>query len=114
MIYIASPYTHMKEFMRHQRYIMATHAVAHYSAQGVLCYSPVVHFHNVAMMHDLPKDFHFWEEINYGMLRLATQLCVLKIDGWDTSFGVMKEIEYAERIGVSIIYLEESEICPVS
>ena len=48
------------------------------------------------------------------MLRLATQLCVLNIDGWDTSFGVMKEIEYAERIGVSIIYLEESEICPVS
>lgn len=112
MIYLASPYTHANASVRQHRYIQAIHAVATYAKRGENCYSPVVHFHMAALIHELPGDFHFWQEINYAMIDRCDSLVVLKINGWDTSFGVMKEIEYAVSLGKPVSYLEESDACP--
>ena len=71
MIYLASPYTDPEETVRQERQRAAMKAVAHWTKVGRIIYSPICHYHEASVKYDLPHTFHFWERINYGMLRLA-------------------------------------------
>jgi hypothetical protein len=65
-------------------------------------YSPIVHCHALAIEHDLPKDFQFWQDYNFSILAKASQLWVLTLDGWDVSKGVLAEIELANMLSIPI------------
>ena len=93
-IYIASPYTHKDPNVVEQRYLKVMEATAHFLNQGIHVYSPVVHCHELAHRHNLPKDFEFWQDYNFAMLVSAHELWVIMIDGWKESVGVQSELDY--------------------
>lgn len=97
MIYLASPYTDRSNTVMENRYRMALEAAAELIQAGYCIYSPIVHFHPMACIYDMPRDFAFWEKITCDMLGWASEMWVLKLEGWDQSIGIMKEIEQAKE-----------------
>lgn len=105
MIYIASPYSHPNAEIMMERY----HKVILYTglrlSEGVVAFSPIVHCHSIAVHCNLPINFEFWKNYNFGMLKLASSLEVLTIQGWDESAGVKAEIEFAYGNGIPTRYV---------
>lgn len=96
-IYLASPYTHPTLSVMDQRYHEAVNALAWLLKQRKWTYSPIVHCHELARLHDLPRDHKFWEEYDHTMLLSAITLYILNIEGMWESKGVQGEAEFAEQ-----------------
>jgi hypothetical protein len=73
---------------------------------GLIVYSPIVHCHELALRHDMPHAFEFWQHYNQGMLDVATELVILQLDGWQESVGLKGEAEYAAAIQLPISFQE--------
>jgi len=110
MLYLASPYTSPHGHIMQGRYIAACHAAATIALEGKCVYSPIVHWHMVAVMHSLPRDFAFWDKQSFAMIDISAGVIVLQLEGWEQSIGVMKEIEYAQARGLPVTYMAEEEI----
>lgn len=116
-IYIACPYTQsgkgeananlkiMKE--RHRAVEKYT---AHLLNERVAVYSPIVHCHELAINHKLPKDAGFWMWYNDSMLIRADELYVLGLDGWEDSAGVVHEILFALQKDIPVTYIDPNEL----
>lgn len=63
-------------------------------------YSPIVHFHPICGVFDLPMNFEFWAEYNDHMISVADSMMVIKLEGWKESRGVAHEIEVASNLAV--------------
>lgn len=98
--YLASPYTHANPAIMHTRWRCALHATAALICKGEFIYSPIVHCHELAQAHKLPRDFKFWKKYNFTMLEKADMLLILRIDGWEQSKGIAAEKEFAEELGI--------------
>jgi hypothetical protein len=92
MIYLASPYSDEDPKVQQRRYEAVRKMTAGFLERRFFIYSPIVHCHDLAAHHDLPKDFEFWRDYDFHMLDLAEQLWVLMLDGWNTSKGVTAEV----------------------
>jgi len=102
MIYIASPYTHKNKKVMQNRY----EAVCAFCAQATLTenfvYSPIAHWHPIAIKHLLPRNAEWWKEYNEHFLALASELWVLKLGGWMESEGILREVKFAKARGIKI------------
>lgn len=103
--YVASPYSHSSPLIREERYICACHYIADCLKRGEWVYSPIVHCHEIAKTWEMPKDADFWHSYNVAMLSGAARLRVLRLDGWDVSDGVKREIEVASKLGIPYILI---------
>ena len=99
-IYLASPYTNDPD----NNFKLAEAHTAKALKQGLVIFSPIVHCHEIAKEYNLPPDFDFWQNYNFGMLRSAEVLHVLMIEGWEDSKGVQAEIDFAVQHDISILY----------
>lgn len=108
-LYLASPYTDPDDKIREIRYHQAMHAVAHLLKLGHIVFSPIVHCHELAKQHDLPKDISFWWRYNRAMLHNSSSLWILTLDGWRSSKGIKKEAAYAIQRKLPIHYLSLAE-----
>jgi hypothetical protein len=99
-IYLASPYTSGDSSIMEERAVLAAKFTADSLRDGHHIYSPIVHCHELAKHHELPKDFTFWRNYNFAMLSKASALWVLTLDGWDVSIGVLEEIELATKLSI--------------
>lgn len=106
MIYLASPYHSESNAKRHHRVTMASICTAHFLLKGRCIFSPIVHNHQLAIEHDLPKKWSFWKNLDLNMLRRAEALWVLTLPGWRESRGVTAEINFAKKIGLNIKYVK--------
>lgn len=106
MIYLASPYTSPNPALMEERFEKACAAVAQLMNEGATVYSPIVSCHPVAIRHDLPRDWTYWERFDREMINLSIRLIVLKVEGWDTSKGVTAEVEYARSRDIPVEYME--------
>jgi hypothetical protein len=106
MIYVASPYSDPDPLVREARFEAACHLVSFLCRDGYKPYSPIVHFHPVAIRFDLPLDAAYWQETNFEMLHKAERVVVYQIAGWDTSIGVLAEIEEAKHLGIPVDYID--------
>lgn len=104
-IYLASPYTHSNPTIREQRYLAAQDAVVWLLKQRKWVYSPIVHCHELCKVHELPRNYKFWEEYNGTMLFSAHTLYVLNLDGVMESKGAQGEIEFAAQERKPIFWL---------
>ena len=109
MIYLASPYSHPDEAVRHARYCAACRAAGAILRTGLAVFSPIAHSHPIASRCDLPGDFDWWSRFNRDWLDRCDSVVVLKLDGWDRSVGVQCEIEHAKRAGKLVTYMEADE-----
>ncbi len=101
LIYIASPYTGTAEEMDH-RYYLTIWYVAKLCEDGYVPYSPIVHFHPVAKLHDLPRDITYWRRVNTAMLRRCDELHALRIEGWNASRGMKFEMDLAADLNLPL------------
>lgn len=100
--YLASPYSHDDEEVRHLRFCAAERAVIYFVLLYKPIFSPIVHYHEIARRKDFPTDAEFWKPQNYAMLGACRELIVLDIPGLDGSVGVKDEWDQAHRMGKKI------------
>ena len=106
MIYLASPYTHEDKTLRRKRYQQALHLCATLIKNHVPIYSPIVHFHNIAELFNLPPNFEFWKDHNENMILRSNGIWVYTMEGWLTSKGVQHEISFAKENNITIAYIK--------
>jgi len=106
-VYIAIPYSSVD---KEESFKLANKAAAFYYNKGFIVYSPISHSHPIAIQEDLPKGFDFWEKIDYEFIDWCDYVVVVKMQGWDKSTGVKKEIEYCKKTNKPFCYLELDEL----
>lgn len=111
MIYLASPYTHPEPAVMQRRFEQVRHVTALLLCANNHVYSPIVHCHPIAIAHQLPRDFAFWNQYNLHMLSLAERLWVLQLPCWGASTGVAAEIAHAQSLSLPISYFTMEHIC---
>lgn len=106
-IYLASPYSSPDAAVVTARFLAVEHCLAALLRAGKVVYSPIVHNHEVATKYDLPKDFNFWQQHNFGILAKSSALWVLCLEGWQQSRGVQAEITFAKQAQIPVLFGEE-------
>lgn len=103
-IYLASPYSHELASVREERYHAACKKTAQYANKGISVFAPIVHSHPVAafMAPEKTMDFDLWMKMDLPLLKDAHELHVLCLEGWRSSRGVTREIEFAQQCGIPI------------
>lgn len=102
MIYLAQPYSHSDPVIQESRYSAAMYFCHLLFKANQPVYSPIIHWHNVARIYDLPGDAATWHNFNIAMLNRARKLYLMRIDGWRESRGVYTELVYAYKIGLPV------------
>ena len=103
--YLASPYAHADHKIMDWRYSEAMRCLHKLLLRRQWTYSPIVHCHELAKTHQLPRDFVFWVEFNDAMLKPASELLVLTLNGWQESNGVTHEIDLAYELNIPIRFV---------
>lgn len=104
-VYIASPYSHKCKYEMHKRFQQVTDYAAECLKRGDIVYSPIAHNHHMQLSVGLPNTWLFWKRIDFAFLARAKELRVYCLPGWKESVGVTAEIEFANRLGIPVIYV---------
>jgi len=112
MIYLAAPYNDPCPVVIQQRMEKVYRTMADYMKHGEHVISPLF-MHEVAIRHNLPQDYQYWEKYCINILSQLDEhdkLVVLMLDGWDKSTGVASEIKFAKWRGMIIEYINYLDI----
>lgn len=113
--YLASPYTSHKkkakdrEIEQDLRYGAAIQATGKLHRADMVVYSPIVHYHPIALHHKLPGDYDYWKHINEIFIQKSSGLIILTINGWKESRGVQDEIELAQSLKLPVMRYDPYE-----
>ncbi len=114
--YLASPYSvlNAEQLTEQQiknrltrRYKRVCKKAAELMLKGDNVFCPIAHSHPIEI-HGIKvrKDGDFWLKQDFALLKTADELVVYKMPGWEKSYGVSKEIEFAESNGIPVSYLD--------
>lgn len=105
VIYLASPYSHKDPVVRLQRFQMACESAAKLMEEGKVVFSPIAHSHPIEAygMGEI-KDANFWLHQDFAILSRCDEMYVLMLDGWKESYGVNREIDFANERGMKITF----------
>lgn len=106
MIYLASPYTHERVYIRQRRYLQAHRYTQRCMDAGEVIFSPIVYGHEFGQRDAAAVPFEYWQDFNRHMIRASGELRVLTLSGWKSSRGVLAEMRYAEELGLPINLVE--------
>lgn len=107
-LYLASQYTAPTKRKMHENFLDALHAKAWLLQQRHWVYSPIVHCHETARLHELPTNFEFWIDYNNAMIEASKGIIVLMTDGWKQSKGVKAEMIFAENLKLPRLWIAPS------
>jgi hypothetical protein len=106
LIYLASPYSKYP-----QGKVAAFEAVCEKAAEmmlmGDLVFCPIAHSHpieDIGMVDIQPGNF--WLKQDFAVLERCDELAVYKMPSWEESYGVRKEIEFAQKNNIPVTYIE--------
>lgn len=107
LVYLATPYSHPNWEVKKQRYKDASAFAAQLMEEGHLVFCPIAHSHPIET-YGMPelKSGDWWLRQDFAILKFCDELIVYQLEGWDTSYGVGKEIEYAKSFGIPVKYRE--------
>ena len=109
IVFISSPYTHSSEEVMWKRFELTSKIVAKIVSTGVVAISPVIYGHTLSQYEEMPLDWEFWKNYCESFLIKSDKVLVLMIDGWLESTGVKAEIEFANKNGIPVEYIEVDE-----
>jgi hypothetical protein len=109
--YLSNPYNGSPSEMR-ERAQAAAQACATLLRGGVYAWSPIVHNHAMMAFSDfsLEERRELLLPYDFSLLRAAKGMIVLKLAGWEVSYGVTREIELCEELGLPVWYLAPEEV----
>jgi nucleoside 2-deoxyribosyltransferase len=105
-IYLAAPYTSSDKHLVEHRVKQINQAAAKLMREGHIVFSPISHSHQMAIQEVLPTTFEWWRKQNHAFIEWADAVCVLLLDGWEKSVGVMDEIDFALELGKRVEKME--------
>lgn len=106
VVYIGSPYSLYRDGLAAAAEDVADIA-AYLMHHGVRWFCPVTMGHPVGGRRGIdPRDQARWERQNLPFMRMCGALVVAELDGWRDSAGLRGEIDYFERAGKPILYLD--------
>ncbi len=91
------------------RHLSALHTITNH---GLVAFSPIVMFHDMAKRYTLPTDAEFYRGINYRFLDLCTELWAIESPGLNESQGTEDEWKRkdSEDIGEDVHCVTLSEL----
>ena len=104
MIYLASPFSHPDDGVRHQRFKAACRAAAALIRKGKTVFAPIAHSYAICD-YGVPGDWQFWQRHDRRYLEVCDEVVVLMLDGWRESVGVQAEIAIARELGKPVTFL---------
>jgi hypothetical protein len=110
VIYLASPYTSPIFSVRALRYRLVTAAAATLIRRGMIVFSPITMSHatDVVLGGTAPSDF--WRDFNERLLAASDTMYVLKLERWDQSQGIQRELNWCNDNAKPVKFMLESEI----
>lgn len=107
LLYLACPYRHEDLAVQKKRIAAVAFAAKELFLQGRPVFSPLTHNDFFCRLYpEIEKEQ--WMQFDLSILAGCTTLAVLKLDGWEQSKGVRREIDFAQQRGLPIEYLEPS------
>jgi len=111
LVYLASPYSHPDDRVRHENYLIVTKIAADLVSRGHVVISPITYGHVLLDHAKMPTDWEFWENFCLTLLEKCDKILVCNtMVGWEKSRGVAQEIKYAEENNIKIEYIKPSEV----
>lgn len=104
--YVATPYTKYQHGHNAAAYD-AAEVTANLMRLGICAFSPIAHSHAVARVGRLDKvDHEFWQRMDAPWVRLAEACIVVKMPGWEESYGVQHEIGEFRAAGKPVVFMD--------
>lgn len=110
LIYLASPYSKYP-YGREAAYKEACAEAARCMQSGVAVFCPIAHSHSIEVegMDGNIMDGDWWLQQDFAVLKKCDELWVYQMPGWKNSYGVLKEIAFAEDNNIPIKWVEYYE-----
>ena len=105
-IYLGSPYTHSDPAIMEERYLAVCLKASQLAKEDYYVYSPIAHWHNIAKLYGLPRDWGFWQKMDRESIQLMDQVWILKLEGWSISEGLGHEILIAKEFNKPYIFID--------
>ena len=108
LTYLASPYSAPTARQRTMRYKKVCKKAAELMEKGELIFCPIAHSHPIETigMADR-KSGDWWLRQDFAILEKCSKLLVYKMKGWENSYGIKREIDFAELAGIPVEYIED-------
>lgn len=107
LVYLATPYSKYKGG-RELAYKEACFAASVLMKRGYNVFCPIAHSHAIETeAFNNIEDGDFWLKQDFAILAHCDVLFVYQMQGWDESYGVAKEIEFARERGITIAYVDD-------
>jgi hypothetical protein len=107
LVYLASPYSAPTKRQKTRRFHQVCEKAAELMEQGELVFCPIAHSHPIEVygMED-SKSGDWWLKQDFAILEKCSKMYVYKMPGWDKSYGIKREIEYAQALGIPVEYID--------
>jgi hypothetical protein len=109
IIYLACPYTDASFEVRERRFRAATDAAARLIKEGYVVFSPVTMTHpiDIALAGEgNTLGSEFWVRFDEAFMEFCSEMAILKLEGWDASSGIARELHFFESRGRPIRFLD--------
>lgn len=106
LIYLACPFRHADPRVQKKRCAAANYVTAQLSSQGRHVFSPLTHN---GILIDILQDTvpgEHWMQFDLAVLAGCKYLFILKMEGWELSKGVQREILFAQQRGILVEGIE--------
>lgn len=107
LIYLATPYSHPEYEVKKERFKEASRMAAKLMEEGYKVFCPIAHSHPIEV-YGMPeiKSGDWWLQQDFAILEHCDELVIYKMPGWDKSYGVNKEYDFAVAHGIPIRFIE--------
>ena len=109
IIYLACPYTDPDASVRQLRFDLATAVAADLIRAGHIVYSPITMTHPIDIVlagksNTLGSDY--WVAFDEAFMEMCSEMVVIRLDGWQRSSGIRREIAYFTEHKKPIRYID--------
>lgn len=105
LVYLASPYSKYPQG-RIAAFEKVCKKAAELMLEGFNIFCPIAHSHPIELIGmTTMKSGDFWLKQDFAVLGVCSKMFVYKMEGWEESDGVTREIAFAKEHGIPVEYL---------
>lgn len=105
-LYLASPYTNKSPTVREKRFVAISITASQLTLVGYNIYSPILNGHIMSQYIHFPRKYDFWAARDRQFIEWCDRFYIVKLEGWEQSKGIEKEIEAAKELRKPIVYFK--------